>query len=307
MAIRKKYAGTNDDLTAHALEPTMRWLIAVALDGSDITYGEVKRRLVAEAGFSSIFTTRIGFVAGALMGKIQAIEPKAPLINVLVVGQGDREPSEGAGSFMANRFGEKRLDHSQAKELHPRLWTQTFKRAAGEVYQVTADEWSNLFERVFNKSLDAESIDNLRKNRKKGAEEDGIPIGRNYGRGGEGPFHRELRLWVRDNPSLVHRTFTNVNADTEVDLDSGDRIDVVYKAPDRTIVIEVKSRISNDVDFRRGVFQCIKYRAVREAMDVRDDPVVEAYLVTETKLPGEIAKLLKLHDIRHYQAPLDRN
>jgi len=62
-----RYAGTNENLIEHALEPAMRWLIAVALDGATITYGDLKRRLETEENFSTVFATRIGLVAGELI------------------------------------------------------------------------------------------------------------------------------------------------------------------------------------------------------------------------------------------------
>jgi hypothetical protein len=307
MIERKPYAATNENLIEHALAPAMRWLIAVALDGSTITYGELKRRLEDKAGFSTIFATRIGFVAGVLMETIQKVEPDAPLINVLVVNQTDRQPSEGAGVFMARRFGERRLHREDAKQEYPQLWEETFKRAAGEVYSYTEAQWSALFERVFATPLDSQKIEHDRAKRHEGTEKDGIDIGRNYGSGGEGPFHRSLRMWVKDNPGALHRAFIDASTETEVDLDSGDRVDVVYKLANRIAVLEVKSRISNEVDLTRGVFQCVKYRAVRQAMDVRDDAVVEAYLITETPLSGEISALVKRHDIRHFQVPQERS
>ncbi|UFW80131.1 hypothetical protein [Rhizobium sp. SU303] len=306
MVERKPYAATNDNLIVHGLAPTMRFLIAVALDGSTMTYGELGAKLENEAGFSTIFRTRLGFVVGSLMGKIQKVEPTAPLINVLAVNQKDRQPSKGAGSFMARRFKEKRLDRDDAKKRSPSLWQHSFERAAGEVYKVSAGDWADLYRRVFGTSLDERAIENERDDRKRGTEKDGIQTGRNYGSGGEGPYHKALRLWIKDNPGLVDNAFALATTDTEVDLDSGDRIDVVYKLIDRTIVVEVKSRISNDVDLRRGVYQCVKYRAVRQAMDVREATPVEALLVTENELPGEIAALVKLHGIRHFMAPLER-
>lgn len=306
MVKRKPYAATNDNLIVHGLAPAMRFLIAVALDGSTMTYGELGAKLENEAGFSTIFRTRLGFVAGSLMEKIQTVEPTAPLINVLVVNQKDRQPSKGAGSFMARRFKEKRLDRENAKKRFPNVWQQNFQRAAGEVYKVSADEWSALYRKVFDAPFDDSAIANERENRKRGTEKDGILTGRNYGSGGEGPYHKALRLWIKEHPGLVDKAFAEAATDTEVDLDSGDRIDVVYKLIDRTIVVEVKSRISNEMDLRRGVYQCIKYRAVRQAMDVRDATPIDALLVTESELPGEIAALVKLHGIRHFMAPLER-
>ncbi|WP_158665356.1 hypothetical protein [Sinorhizobium fredii] len=48
-------------------------------------------------------------------------------------------------------------------------------------------------------------------------------------------------------------------------MPSGDKIDVLFDAPGRLVAVEVKSSISNDVDLTRGLFQCVKYRAVMEA------------------------------------------
>lgn len=306
MAKLRPHAATNANLLAHGLAPAMRLLIAVALDGSVVTYGELGEKLESQAGFSKIFTTRIGFVVGSLMGHIQSIEPDAPLINVLVVNQKDRQPSKGAGSFMADRFGEKRLLQTDAKSTFPGLWKRSFKRAAGEVYKLSAVEWSALYHRTFGEPLAPETIDKTRQQRQAGTEKDGIPVGRKHGSGGEGPEHRALRLWVQGNPGSLDKAFAQATADTEVDLDSGDRVDVVYKLVDRIVVLEVKSRISNDIDLNRGVFQCIKYRAVRAAMDVRTDALIEAILVTELDLPDRIANLVKLHGIRHIRVPRER-
>jgi hypothetical protein len=305
MSERRPYAATDDNLKQFALEPTFRLLIAVALDGSVITYGELKKKLEEKPGFSTIFATRIGFVAGELMEKIQVLVPDAPLINVLVVNQTDRQPSRGAGSFMAKRFNEAKLAEENAKQNYPELWRKSFERASAEVYAYGIDRWQELIHKIFQTTLDQDQITKDRADRKDSTEEDGITEGRQYGPGGEGKFHRALRLWIKDNPQAVVR-FAVTETETEYDLDSGDRVDVVYKCLDRTILLEVKSRQSNDSDLKRGVFQCVKYRAVRKAMDVRQKPLIQTILVTETEPPGHIKALLKVHKIGHFLAPLDR-
>lgn len=301
-----RYAATDEALLAHALAPTMRWLIATALDKTKMTYGDVKRRLEDEEGFSTIFATRIGLVAGELMNLIHSVDPKAPLINVLVVNQQDELPSKGAGSFMATRFKNPRLSIKNYKQLYPAKWRTYFDRAAAEVYAYSPEAWAELYEAVFEEKLPQEAIKAEREKRQEGNEDDfGTGAGK-YGAGGEGVHHRALRLWVTNNPDKVGRGYPRARTETEYNLDSGDRVDSVFHLADRTIALEVKSRISNFVDLKRGVFQCIKYRAVMTAMDVRTEVPVEAVLVTETKLPGEILALLRQHGIRHFQAPLER-
>jgi hypothetical protein len=240
------------------------------------------------------------------MNHIQAVEPDAPLINVLVVNQQDRMPSKGAGSYMATKFRNPKLASKGYKQRYAASWREHFERAAAEVYAYSPAEWLTLYQRVFGGGLDDLVIEAERDRRHNGKENDYETGSHKYGAGGEGQHHRALRLWVTANPAKVRRGFSAARTETEFRLDSGDRIDAVYHLENRTVVLEVKSRISNEVDLRRGVYQCIKYRAVKEAMDVRKQVPVEAFLVTEAKLPGEIIALLRLHDIRHFIAPLVR-
>ena len=68
---------------------------------------------------------------------------------------------------------------------------------------------------------------------------------------------------------------------TEVPLDSADRVDIVNCGRTLTVTLEVKSLDSDATDLRRSVFQCIKNRAVMEAMDIRSEPQVVPVLVTQ--------------------------
>ena len=94
-------------------------------------------------------------------------------------------------------------------------------------------------------------------------------------------------------PSLVRRGLRPEATNTEVELLSGDRVDVVSVTEDRTVAIEVKSKDSDWADLRRGVYQCVKYRAVIRAQDIRRNANVESWLVTETPLPHELKRLAR--------------
>jgi hypothetical protein len=136
--------------------------------------------------------------------------------------------------------------------------------------------------------------------------EDGMKFkyeGGRFGGGGESAFHRDLREWVLLNPTLVAPSYKGAEAATEFDLLSGDRVDNVFILPNRVAVIEVKSWISNDEDIQRGIYQCIKYRAVMFAMRHEHPVPVDAILVTERDVTEAHKQLLKLHHIRHLVAP----
>lgn len=295
---------TNENLCSSvATAPMMKWLVCAALEKSVLTYGQAKSRLETEVGFSPLARAgRTGHTAGAMIKRVLEIEPKAPLLNILLVEQATELPSDGAGSFLAERFNQPLLAQIDAKNRYHKLWRSTFDLAAGEVYAYSAEAWSDLFERAFGTPYPPSEIQAELRKRRQGAEQDGLPSGRH----GEGENHKALRLWVKDNPASIHKNFRSATTATEVDLLSGDRVDVVYSLSDKTIVIEVKSRDSNKADLMRGVYQCIKYRAVQEATDIRQEGHVEAMLITEERLPGDIAALLELHGIAHFQAPKDR-
>lgn len=71
-----RYAATKENLIKHALDPAMRWLIATALDGTTMTYGDMTDRLEREANFSTVFSTWIGVVALEGLGKDVKIQSK---------------------------------------------------------------------------------------------------------------------------------------------------------------------------------------------------------------------------------------
>ena len=281
---------TKKNLKEHAAQPLAQWLIHAARRRSSITYGEAKLRLEREIGFSTIFSPTMGVPAGNLMDRMLHVCPGCPPLNVLLVRQEDRMPGEGAGPFMADYLSDRRLASTGFRDRHPRRWRSACDEIATDVYAF--DDWNELYRDAFGERLPAPT-------QPQGTENDGI----RHARRGEGPNHKALRLWVRDHPSKIRGGYANFATDTEVVLDSADRVDVVYYDPDSTVAIEVKSSDSDDTDLRRGIFQCIKYRAVMEAMDIRQDAQVDTVLVTQRPLPRDLRPLLRLHGIGHFKAP----
>ena len=281
---------TRDNLRQHAARPLTQWLIHAAKRRSSLTYGEAKRRLETEIDFNTIFSSMMGVPAGALMNRILRVRSDCPLLNILLVRQGDGMPGDGAGTFMADYLGRPKLARDGYRDRHPRRWRAACEEIATDVYAF--GEWDQVYREAFGQRLRAAIPP-------EGTERDGI----SHARSGEGRNHRALRLWVRDNPGRIRRGYRHFDTDTEVLLDSADRVDVVYYGRTLTVVLEVKSRDSDDTDLRRGVFQCIKYRAVTEAMDIRSKPQVVPVLVTQTPLPGDLAELARRHGIRHFRAP----
>ena len=123
-----------------------------------------------------------------------------------------------------------------------------------------------------------------------------------FGGKGEGAEHKTLKELVHKDCDRVLRAVSGrrvavVDRQMEYDLRSGDRVDVT--AWDQEGVcwhIEVKSKISNEADIERGLYQCVKYKAVAEAMErvaPRRARSVKSILIVESDLPSDLDDLAK--------------
>ena len=273
---------TDENLEEYAIKPLARWLISAAHQRSLITYGEVKNRLVHEIGFNPSKSARLmGHLAGIMMNSILVDDLETPLLNIILVRQDTRLPGDGAKGFLNRRFNKRclQVEHSD--------WGKYCNKAATEVY--TFPHWAKIYKKVFGGTFKPDDWVGA------GEEKDGI----NFSRSGEGRHHKKLKFWVKNNPYRIDRMNGDARTETEVVLKSGDRVDVVIYGSEKTIAVEVKSRDSNETDLERGIYQCIKYRAVMSAMDIRDQPCIMPVLVTESALPGNLKNLAKLHNIKH--------
>ena len=280
---------TNDNLRQYAMKPLAQWLIHAAKHQETITYGEVKQRLQEEIGFRPMHWTRPGNPAEQLMDRMLEVRRQCPPLNTLLVRKADNMPSDGAGRFMADYLGDDRLAEKGFRKENIHEWGSKFETIKNDIFAFR--HWDQVYDAAFGESLPPSVPAPPRS-----TEKDGI----RHGRGGEGQKHKELRFWVLWHPSEINYGYADFKTRTEVVLESADRVDVVYYGPDSTIAIEVKSIDSNKEDLRRGVFQCIKYRAVLEAMG---KPNVASVLVTQTPLPEDLSKLARQHDIGHFKAP----
>jgi hypothetical protein len=86
------------------------------------------------------------------------------------------------------------------------------------------------------------------------------------GGGGEGEDHRKLKNYVASHPEILGLSGFGTGS-TEYIFPSADKIDVVFrdKKGNRWVGIEVKGPSSDEADILRGLFQCVKYSALREA------------------------------------------
>jgi hypothetical protein len=268
-----------------ALELTMGYLLPVVSANTTITYGEIALRLSRDLKLKrNIFAVQIGGTVGTLMNYLWELDDSLPPINVLIVRGTSKKPSKGVDDFLADWF---ELPHGQVSNKRR---DDLIERAAKDVYAFS--DWPEVYRRAFRteppSSDPAELI--------KGSEVDGS--GR-FGGAAESEEHRLLKEHVLSHPALVGAPKKPDVANVEEMLLSGDEVDVYFLTKNRAFLVEVKSIRSDERDLLRGIYQCIKYRAVFAAQRKEKAPStkIEVILVTEVSLSSKIASLAKLHAI----------
>ncbi len=243
-----------------------------------VTYGAIRDELEYQLEIENIFSIQIGHVAGSLMDQILELDSKAPLINALIT-HADGLPGKGVGNYFANRYGVEAyrdwdaLDREEKRDL--------VKKERNKVLRYP--KWTQI-----NKQLFGLKATKLLKE-KKNTEKDGqtSPTG-GYGGPAESKEHKKLKKWVSENPAKlgIKRAFGTGTIESR--LLSGDTIDVVFSHGPEFFTVEVKSKRSSDEDLRRGLYQCVKYKAVKEAEQMPNDVSVRSLLVTERELNNEL-------------------
>lgn len=106
----------------------------------------------------------------------------------------------------------------------------------------------------------------------------------------EGEAHRRLKEYVAANPRVIGQAQWKVKGIIESRLPSADTIDVLFQTPWKWLAVEVKAANAEPADLLRGLFQCVKYRALLEAEARVTSKRVEiaSVLVLEGKLPDEL-------------------
>ncbi|MGA9378062.1 MAG: hypothetical protein WBV73_04765, partial [Phormidium sp.] len=216
----------------------------------------------------------LNFVLGSIGQTMQQLSEEwneeIPPINCLVCNKTTGLPGEGVGMFVSNKDFSKLPRKQQQAIVNAQLhkvfaypyWNKVLAHL--NLTPQSVPDYSSLFEAIHNKR----------------------------GVDGESQFHLNLKNYIRSNPDAVGLP-KNTTGETEYPLPSGDRVDVLFKLEKECVAVEVKSRISDTSDIFRGLFQCVKYRAVIEAFQVvrGDQSSCRVLLALESKLPAELLQM----------------
>lgn len=84
---------------------------------------------------------------------------------------------------------------------------------------------------------------------------------------GEGPEHKAIKEHICNHPESIGIKKKVVYKEVEHGLPSGDQLDVYFEFRNgNRMAVEVKPSTSPNEDITRGIFQCVKYQAVMDAL-----------------------------------------
>jgi hypothetical protein len=263
-------------------------LIQRAKEGRTITYGGLAEALHERYGLDpkarkTLYGPPIGAVGFALKALGEKWGERIPPLNVIVVDARTGLPGVGADE-VAHYFFD---DDGRGMAKNRKAYLDAAMQAVFDYSQ----RWDRVAE-----ALDAEKLDP-----EAGIEDPGhtIPLPklpRAYE--AESKEHKALKDWVRRNPDWFDEYGTFAPGVNEHRLSSGDELDAYFDNGKEYLAVEVKASHASDAELMRGVYQCVKYKAVlrAERIAMRRAPLGDAVLVS-TRTPNKQTRALlkRLH------------
>ncbi|MAQ40680.1 MAG: hypothetical protein CMH15_06445 [Mesonia sp.] len=252
-------------------------LVRQARAGKPIFYSD----LAQEIGMSN--ARNLNYVLGAVGNWIKELQKKTnkkiPLLNFIVINKSEEIPGSGIEEFS---------EYSNFQSLNKGQKRKAVDKVLTDIYLYK--DWYWVLTELNLKPLETDFDQKIKEPRP------------NYGAGGESQQHKDFKNYIADNPKLLGLSSKLIGI-TEYELPSMDLIDVVFKNKDEIIGIEVKSYISNSADIQRGLFQCVKYKALLESEQIVNDhiPNSRVILALEKELPNNLIAVKNQLGIEVYE------
>lgn len=201
------------------------------------TYGDLNKRL----GFQDGRNSSIGYSLGCIKDVFQCLKDEAglediPTLNALVSNAKTKLPSAG--------FSYIHPDYEKQDDVTKRIIVENANNAA-----LNFDKWDHILALLGLKpSLCKEDENKIRSGE--------------FGFGGEGDEHQRIKKFIAAHPESIGMS-NGGKGNCEHILLSGDKLDVFF--PQTNVAVEVKPKSAPDSDILRGLFQCIKYKAILDA------------------------------------------
>ncbi len=210
----------------------------------------------------------LGAIGSSLEILSERWKMKIPLINVLVVNKHNGLPGEGISWFIKDKKVYEKSSTKQKREI--------VKEILSEIY--TFHYWDDVLNDFELNPASSKKNKTLEEKAKK------------FRKGGESEVHKKLKKYVANHPDKIGLKNTKTKGEIEFSFPSADAVDVLFKLDKEWIGTEVKTKESGLEDILRGLYQCIKYKALIEAMQmVNQEPInARCILALGGKFPPEL-------------------
>lgn len=265
----------------NALPIVVRW----AQQGQPITYGQLDAEIVKHGLGHHVMAVQYGYPAGAIGNALIELEKRwnkrIPPLNAIIVNAKDRLPGKGVNYYLKHYFKVKKGTNS----ISPRQRRAVVEEIQADVFAFK--HWDRVLRECELKPFVSYVATDVQKDQIASPKRSG------WSTEPESQEHRKLKEYVAKNPTVVGLPRNTAIGRIEYLFASADSADVVFTNPKQLVGVEVKSRISNDADLNRGIFQAVKYQALLRAEQRAQlqAPTATAVLVSERSLPPKLQKL----------------
>lgn len=265
-------------------------VLHTAMNGDRITYGKLNQA-VSRSGGTAAMAITYRFVAGKIGDICETLaddlgEPVPPL-NSIIVNERTRLPSHGVDTYLLRYLG-------KPAKLLAKMADEDRKAYANQAIEAvhSFEAWTKIANLLGYPPTADKPLDR------------GKPIPppdhHAFSTGPESEAHKALKHWVADHPEQFIAFGAFGKGKCERDLSSGDRLDVHFDNGSKSLAVEVKAAAASVSEVQRGVYQCVKYRAVLRAMQLAASrpPNGNAVLVLDRKPPAVVAQLAERLSVR---------
>ena len=264
-------------------------LVEYARQRREITYGEWDSEIVRRGLGNHVHAAQYGYPAGRIGNACGEYSEEArvdvPLINLMVVNKGTRVPGSGSHLYIeqfCRQFLGRKVDPERLSVQEKRA---IIERALEEIYDFQG--WDHVLGAYgLLKTRNKRASPASKKKRRR-------PKPEGWHTGPESDEHKSLKRRIASEPGLVGLARGGDGAQ-EFRLWSGDEVDVYFDSV--SVGVEVKTASAGFDELHRGIFQCVKYRAVLRAQQIHDRviPTADCIFATGGRLPDELRDLAQL-------------
>ena len=269
-------------------------LVSYARERRKITYGEwakaIKKKLKGPVNPRNLDKVA-GLIGNVCKDHADRTGTRTPEINLMVVNKRTGLPGRGANLYV-KRFCrgslKRRID---PKKLSVREKRAIIGKAIEEIFAFP--DWEDVLG-AYGLAVPETGRPNKKKRRKRVR-----PNRKDWHTGPEREAHKNLKRRIASDPGMVG-VKTKETGKEEKWLWSGDEVDVYFKGA--AVAVEIKAGNVAPGELHRGVFQCIKYKAVLGAQQISDGevPTADCRLAIGGRLPDDLRGLCERLGVEYF-------